>query len=229
MTDPTHPDSDGSADLIGWARRNPLRRGVPSDPERSRKVLAAALGVSAAQLTSLSNDDVRIALERLRGLVDHWEALASAAEIDDLTGALRRGAGLAALKREVDRNRRHSGTTLSVLFVDVDKLKSVNDRDGHQAGDRLLIGVVRAIRERLRSYDLVVRYGGDEFICCLSGVGSERAERLAADIQRAVEASTSSTVSIGVASLEQGDDADSVVARADNDLYQRRNIPAARG
>ena len=222
MTTPANPDDEGiSADLIGWARRNPLKRGLPSDPELSRRVLSAALGVPPERFNSMSDEDIAAALERLRGLADHWEALASQAEIDDLTGALRRGAGIAAIKREVDRTHRHKGT-LSLFFIDVDRLKAINDRDGHAAGDRLLVGVVDAIRDRLRSYDLVVRYGGDEFICALSDVDPAQAEQLAQAVRSAVEARTESTVSIGIAALGAKDDVMTLIGRADEQLYQQR-------
>ena len=59
MKERTHREDDTTADLIGWARRNPLSRGIPSDPVRSRKVLSAALGLSAGQLASLSDADVK--------------------------------------------------------------------------------------------------------------------------------------------------------------------------
>jgi diguanylate cyclase (GGDEF)-like protein len=228
MRERAHREDDTTADLIGWARRNPLSHGLPHDPDRSRKVLAAALGLTPDQLESLEDGEITVALERLRSLVDHWQALASAAETDDLTGALRRGAGLAAVKRELDRSRRHPMIALSILFLDVDKLKVVNDRQGHAAGDALLRGVVSAIRKRLRSYDLIVRYGGDEFVCCLSGVDVTRARQLAVDIQRAVESTTASTVSIGLATLNEDDDVESLIARADSDLYKRRAAVAAR-
>ena len=66
------------------------------------------------------------------------QALVNASATDDLTGALRRGEGLDALEREVQRARRAGNDQLVVAFVDVDGLKSVNDREGHEAGDRLL-------------------------------------------------------------------------------------------
>jgi diguanylate cyclase (GGDEF)-like protein len=228
MRERAHREDDTTADLVGWARRNPLSRGLPQDPDRSRKVLSAALGLSPDQLASLDDAEITVALERLRNLVDHWQALASAAETDDLTGALRRGAGLGAVKRELDRSRRHPLIALSILFLDVDKLKVVNDQQGHAAGDALLRGVVTAIRKRLRSYDLIVRYGGDEFVCCLSGVDMTRAQALALDIQRAVKLTTTSTVSIGIATLNGEDDVESLIARADADLYKRRAAVAAR-
>ena len=79
-----------------------------------------------------------------------------------------------------------------LAFVDVDGLKAVNDRDGHAAGDRVLESVVRAIRTRLRSFDPVIRYGGDEFVCGLSGTDLAQAERRFDSIGIAIEADTRS-------------------------------------
>lgn len=89
------------------------------------------------------------------------------AGIDELTGARRRGPGLVDAEREVERARR-TKASLVAAFVDVNDLKSVNDRDGHRAGDQVLCEVVAALKRAMRSYDLVVRLGGDEFLCLMS-------------------------------------------------------------
>ena len=88
------------------------------------------------------------------------------AQIDQLTGALGRELGIATLEREINRARRGNGR-LVLAYVDVDGLKEVNDRQGHAAGDALLRDVVGAIQTHLRSYDPIVRVGGDEFVCAL--------------------------------------------------------------
>ena len=85
---------------------------------------------------------------------------------DSLTGAWLRGPGLSELEREISRARRGNGR-LVVAYVDVNGLKAVNDTRGHAAGDALLARVVAALRSNLRPYELVVRVGGDEFICAL--------------------------------------------------------------
>src|SRR4051794_128459 len=105
------------------------------------------------------------------------------ATLDDLTGAVRRGPGLIELEHEIDRARR-SHTKLVAAFVDVVALKTVNDRFGHAAGDRLLRDVVNALTGQLRSYDLVIRYGGDEFVCVLADADVNAARRRFDDVGR---------------------------------------------
>jgi len=70
------------------------------------------------------------------------------------------------VSHEIDRARRSDGRFV-VAFADVDRLKIVNDQEGHAAGDRVLQAVVSAIRTRLRSFDPIIRYGGDEFVCAV--------------------------------------------------------------
>lgn len=86
------------------------------------------------------------------------------AAFDSLTGVYVRHTGLAVLDHEIARTRR-SNSGLVVAFIDVDHLKQVNDADGHAAGNALLVAVATALRGELRSYDLILRYGGDEFVC----------------------------------------------------------------
>ncbi len=94
------------------------------------------------------------------------EALARES-IDHLTGALGRRAGRAAIQREMARATRF-GETLVLIFVDVDGLKATNDDRGHLAGDSVLRATARCLTEGLRAYDVVMRFGGDEFVCTLS-------------------------------------------------------------
>ena len=213
-------------ELVGWALQSPLRGGAMT-PAVGRRVLATALGVPEVSLDRWDDEWIQGALDRLRGLVGYCDSLASEAMTDDLTGALRRGAGLAELSREIDRARRSPMEGIVVGFMDVDGLKAVNDAKGHAAGDEILRGVVRAIRERVRSYDIVFRYGGDEFVCVLLGATREQAERTFADISsRMVTVSGGQTVSIGLADVLDGDTAESVIARADAALYQGRAATA---
>ncbi len=189
----------------------------------ARAVLATELGIDAAQLDAVDPDSLRSAMRRLRGLVAECERLASAAAADDLTGILRRGTGLTALQREIARAHRVGGRGVVVAFMDVDGLKHVNDSAGHAAGDQVLRNVAAAIRERVRSYDLVFRYGGDEFVCALVDVTLEQARRTVSDILENVRVrSGGHSFSVGFASVGADDTAESILERADAALYLQR-------
>jgi diguanylate cyclase (GGDEF)-like protein len=139
-----------------------------------------------------------------------------------LTGALRRDRGLADLKREIDRARRSDGR-LVLGFVDVDGLKAINELEGHSAGDRLLRDVAAAMRTGLRSYDLVIRYGGDEFLCALPGTDVDGARRRFDEVAtKLTERNPRASVSTGWAKLEDSDTLDDLIARADAALYVGR-------
>jgi diguanylate cyclase (GGDEF)-like protein len=200
-----------------------FRHGRRLSAEVTRKVLGTALGLSPESLAGLDATHLRTALDRLRAMAGFTQKLAAMAATDDLTGALRRSAGLSALQREIDRSRRAGGKGIVVVFLDVDNLKLVNDSEGHAAGDRLLVDVVAAIRKRVRSYDLVIRYGGHEFVCALVDVSPADAERTLADIRRQYTARTRGhTVSVGLTAVEPSDTAESAVARADAALLAQR-------
>jgi diguanylate cyclase (GGDEF)-like protein len=140
---------------------------------------------------------------------------------DDLTGARRRGVGIEELENEIKRARRESDSRLVAAFIDVDGLKAVNDIEGHNAGDALLRHIAERIRRQMRSYDLFVRLGGDEFLCALPNVTlvetQARFDRLRSDL-----AGSGSPVSIGCAELRDGDSADDLVNRADGALLASR-------
>lgn len=144
------------------------------------------------------------------------------ARVDELTGALRRSSGYAALAAEIDRARRDAAPFV-IGFLDVDGLKVVNDSFGHAAGDELLTSVLAALRASLRSYDVIVRYGGDEFVYSLAGADLEAATSRFHTMRTLLEhAAPGRTVSAGFAELASDDDLDSLIRRADADLYVRR-------
>lgn len=145
--------------------------------------------------------------------------LTEQASYDELTGALRRGAGWDALLREMARVRRSVEPRLVVAFIDVDDLKRVNDAHGHAAGDRLIRAVAVALRERFRSYDLVIRWGGDEFVCVLPDVDLATVERSLSNLREHLMRTVGGTFSRGLASLEPEDSAETLLHRADENLY----------
>lgn len=140
--------------------------------------------------------------------------------IDGLTGAYRRDAGSLELNRELARAKR-TGESLVLAFVDVDHLKEKNDSLGHVAGDRLLREAVASIRASLRPYDLVVRFGGDEFVCALVDVSLPQAAERFAAVNGKLEALNAS-ITVGLAEMQADDSLENLVGRADRALYANR-------
>jgi diguanylate cyclase (GGDEF)-like protein len=176
------------------------------------------LGAEAA------TDRARAATDRARAAGDRENAARErsrleselhAAHLDQLTGAYGRELGQTALAHEISRARRGDGRFV-LAFVDVDGLKSVNDRDGHAAGDQVLQNVVAQIRTRLRSFDPIIRWGGDEFVCGLSGTDLVQAASRFDTIGTAIEADVPSvTISVGLAALVKGESGAGLTERAD--------------
>jgi len=142
--------------------------------------------------------------------------------IDGLTGAHRRDSGIVELERETARAKR-TGQLLVLAFVDVDGLKAINDSFGHPAGDQLLRQIAETIRANLRSYDLIVRYGGDEFLCGLLDMKIEEASRRFLLVNTHLADSHHASVTVGLAELLKGDDSlAELIGRADEALYRER-------
>jgi diguanylate cyclase (GGDEF)-like protein len=144
------------------------------------------------------------------------------ASLDELTGAYLRRPGLLQLERDLSRVSRDGGE-LVVAFVDVDQLKAVNDQGGHAAGDRLLQHTVQSLQARLRPHDLIIRFGGDEFVCVVAGLALDD---VAARLRQANDALTQGpapgSFTVGLARLHVGDTAHELIERADRALYQQR-------
>ena len=149
------------------------------------------------------------ALERAR-----LEALLQRAHLDPLTGAFRREMGRLALRNEIDRARRGDGTFV-LAYLDVDGLKAVNDQSGHAAGDHVLRTLVAIMRANLRSYDPVVRFGGDEFVCGIAAIDPDEVQHRVGVIDQSLRHATGCGVTAGLASLMSNESLDELVARAD--------------
>jgi diguanylate cyclase (GGDEF)-like protein len=193
--------------------------------------LRAALAHAAEIRASAAKDRARAAEDRAQAAADRRHAAQERdaaltelhrAHIDDLTGAFRRGSGQDALQRELDRARRDGGG-LVLAFVDVDGLRGINNRDGHPAGDALLRDVVEAIRSKIRSYEPIVRFGGDEFVCAITGIDLEQAYKRFMEVEASLAARNGgAAVSIGLAELQPEDGLKDLIERADAALLDAR-------
>jgi diguanylate cyclase (GGDEF)-like protein len=201
------------------------KMGSRGSPLREALTHAAEIRAQAAKDRARAADDrAQAAADRTRAAEERELALEELrrAHMDELTGALRRGLGEAALQAEIDRARR-GDARLVLAFLDVDSLREVNNRDGHKAGDSLLRDVVAALRSKIRSYEPVVRFGGDEFVCVMSDVDLAQAnERLAAVQDSLATSSPNAAVSVGLAELRSNDTLDDLVERADVAMLEAR-------
>ena len=156
----------------------------------------------------------------VRQVQDQSVQLAALANTDALTGIANRRTWDLAVPLALAAAAR-SGAPVSVVILDLDRFKAFNDRHGHQAGDRLLKEATSAWKSVLRTEDLLVRYGGEEFAVLMSGsptdVADEVVERLRAATPRG------QTFSAGLAQWNGTETADELLARADAALYQAKH------
>jgi diguanylate cyclase (GGDEF)-like protein len=148
------------------------------------------------------------------------------AELHSLTGLHNQGVFHEVLAREVARSRRY-GRRLSLIVLDLDDFKRINDRIGHLAGDAVLAEVAARLRTVVRTTDIACRVGGDEFAVILPESTRGDADHLAARIERAVSSdpiakSGTLKISAGVAELSPDDTSSDFFNRADEDLYRAK-------
>jgi diguanylate cyclase (GGDEF)-like protein len=181
------------------------------------ELMAEALGLALAN-------------QRLR------DALLEKALYDPLTG-LRNRHHLEDTLRTQMGQAIHNQTPISCLMIDIDHFKDVNDRFGHEAGDGVIKGVAAIIQRAIRDSGMAFRYGGEEFLVLLSGMGEEEANRMATDIYNGVHALTLRfgtsdishiDVSIGVASYPQHAQSDNLLRAADVALYRAKELGRSR-
>lgn len=202
----------GSAAALGLLI---LRLGPAAPPlqEESRPLISALAGHLAVAVHNA------LLLEEVRHL----------ATFDDLTGLAGRRHFLSELKREIDRARRER-RPLSMLLLDADHFKQVNDRWGHPAGDAVLRALAQALRDGTRSLDVAGRLGGEEFGVLLPGADEATAVAVAERLRRTIAAlripwrddALEIRVSIGVASWDEDLGPDDIVELADQALYQAK-------
>ncbi|MGL5258094.1 MAG: diguanylate cyclase [Proteocatella sp.] len=142
---------------------------------------------------------------------------------DSLTGAYNRNYFIDSFEKKSSEAAR-TGSPFSIILMDVDHFKSINDQYGHLKGDYVLKEIANTLKDNLRQSDIVCRWGGEEFIVLCLNTDSEKARIVAEKLRRAIEIKRFSeiyriTVSIGVTQWKAEDDRDSMLKRVDNSLY----------
>lgn len=204
----TATTSEQLLDLYLASRRSALA-------ERSRA--AADRHAEAEDRYAAERDRHDAAADRQVSAADRREA-----SLDALTGAYTRAEGFRNLHFEVASARR-TGQDFILAFLDVDGLKAINDERGHEAGDRALVRVVTALRTHLRPRDLVIRFGGDEFLCALSAIDeAEVTERLAQVSGTLAQTPDKVRITVGLARLGPEESIDDLFRRADAAFYDTR-------
>ncbi|MCR4429724.1 MAG: PAS domain S-box protein [Tepidanaerobacteraceae bacterium] len=146
---------------------------------------------------------------------------------DPLTGVYNRRFFMRMMEREIERARR-TGRSFSIIMLDLDRFKSVNDRFGHAAGDAVLVQVTEIIKKRIRKSDCLARWGGEEFIILLPETPAEDAANLADELRRLLSGMELPeighvTASFGVSGFRSSDTIDTVIMRADTMLYEAKS------
>ena len=176
--------------------------------------------VLVAYVTAMLSANTRSAMSKIKTL----------AETDDLTGVLKRRAFLAMSAHTFNLAQRY-GRHFSLVMIDSDSLKAVNDSHWHEAGDELLKAMVQHAQKELRHPDLLARYGDDEFVLLLLDTPADGAKLTAERIRERIAApplaiggrEINITASMGIATYpEHGKEFDAVFAAADNALYKRK-------
>lgn len=223
-----------------FADPNEMDEPLPSDwylvPLRTRGQTLGVLGVDKTQPMTASErgraDAVATVLAISIKNIQLFTKMRALNESDALTGCFNRAYGFEALELQLRRSKR-TQSRLAVLMLDVDDFKTINDKHGHLAGDRVLEAVGGTLRRTLRTTDIKCRYGGDEFMIVLLDTPLEAARSVAEHLRRACESvqvevpggRLSCKISVGVTDSNPGElDAPALVHRADEALYLDKSL-----
>jgi len=179
----------------------------------------------AAFITTMLANDIQIAKGRIRSL----------SETDELTGLYNMRAFARIHKREHDKSVRYA-RPYSVLLLDMDNLKSINDEHGHDAGNRAIVLAANVITRLIRNTDVAARYGGDEFIIILTETDTGAAAEVGQRIRNSVQKTTldfrarmiQTSISVGISTFpKDSTELRDLIVRADHDMYKNKELGRA--
>ncbi len=208
-----------------WAGWKPVQLFFASDATSQVRAHALEIGDQRLVLVDADRDDAWLAeLERVRLRVRELER---ASATDHLTGAWNRSHFDTVVSIEVERSRQ-TAAPLTLVLLDIDHFKDINDTFGHATGDAVLRSLVRLLRANMRASDVLFRWGGEEFVVLAASAGYRKAAVLAENLRAAVESFSFSvgrkvTVSAGVAEWLPGEALDTWFERLDTSLYRAKN------
>ncbi len=192
------------------------------------------------QLYERIRSDQSAHLTQIHALENDIYLLREKATLDDLTQLYRRNSFEIELDKEIsrinlsqsDEHREHRKGNilkdLSVIFIDADHFKQINDTRGHKEGDNVLKQIAHILKNSVRKSDFVCRWGGEEMVIGLPGADESTAYETAEKIRKKIQDNTGHTVSMGIASYESSMSRATLIERADLAMYKAKHKPGGR-
>jgi len=225
------PDVDGfelAEKIATTAEAPPAFMFLSAQTSPNAKVKGLHLGAADYVTKPFDSNELLARIARIIATIERERSLRADALTDPLTGLANYRSLAQALHRELERAKRYD-LPLSLMTIDVDNLKRINDEGGHSAGDEAILTVARILKSGVRKFETVARQGGDELAIVLPNTTAEEAmhlaDRLRHEVSQATVRGKPLSISVGVASREKGDDATDVRAlaeRSDEALYRAK-------
>lgn len=225
------PDLDGfqlAERIVASEDMPPAFMFLSAQTSPNAKVKGLHLGAADYVTKPFDSNELLARIARITAAVEREQSLRAHALSDPLTGLANYRSLAHSLHRELERARRYD-RPLSLVTVDVDNLKRINDEGGHSAGNEAIVTIARILQSAVRKFETVARQGGDELAILLPNTTAEEAmhlaERLRHEVSQAIVRGRPLSISLGVAAREKGDDTTDVralVERSDEALYRAK-------
>ncbi len=230
------PDMDGFA-VCQRLKSNPVTRDIPivfvsAQSDADVRVKALELGGVDYITKPYDKEEMRIRIDIIFQMIKHQEDLQAQAYYDELTGLINRRRFNEVLESEI-RHANNRSVPLSIIILDIDHFKNINDTYGHLGGDIILKQVAGILQDNAYSKDLVARYGGEEFVVLMPDTNCEKAEIAGERLRKIIKSTDwrisaedfTLTVSMGVDTLDLNgtSEGSKLIQRADAALYTAKN------